>query len=100
MTYYANAHERSRLIAGLRAMAAYLESNPDVPAPQYSTIHVFPERGTDQQQRTGIDTIAACVNAEPYEIVSGHYTVSRYFGPVEYRAVAIDRSAENNPDGE
>jgi hypothetical protein len=99
VTHYANAHERSRLIAGLRAMATYLESNPEAPAPQYTTIHVFPERGTDQEQRAGIDAIAACINAEPYEIVSGHYSVSRYFGPVEYRAVAIDRRADT-PDGE
>jgi hypothetical protein len=100
MTYYANAHQRSQLIAGLRAVAAYLESNPDVPAPQYTTVHVFPGRGTDKEQREAIDAIAACVNAEPQEIVSGHYGVSRYFGPVEYRAVAIDRSGEDKRDGE
>jgi hypothetical protein len=99
MTYYADPRQRSQLIAGLRALAAYLEANPDVPAPQYATVHVFPGRGTDKEERAEIDAIAACVNAEPCEIVSGHYTVSRYFGPVEYRAIAIDHSAENTPDG-
>lgn len=99
MTYYANPSQRSQLIAGLRAMAAYLESNPDVPAPQYTTVHVFPGRVTDKEQREEIDAIAASVSAEPHEIVTGHYGVSRYFGPVEYRAVAIDRSAEHRHDG-
>ena len=33
MTYAGNS-ERAALIGGFRALADYLESNPDVPAPQ------------------------------------------------------------------
>ena len=45
MSHYANANERSRFIAGLRALAEYLESTPEVPAPWGGTcVHVFPPR--------------------------------------------------------
>ena len=100
MSDYANTIDRERFIAGLRALAEYLESNPDVPAPPHgTTVHVFPLYGSNEEQRAEVDVIAARINAEPYEIVSGHYGVSRFFGPVEYRALAIDHHA-NSSDGE
>lgn len=96
MPHYANADERSRFISGLRALAEYLESSPDVPAPWGETcIHVFPPQCTNEERRGEIDAIASRINAEPCETVNGHYTVSRFFGPVEYRAVAIDRTADD-----
>ncbi len=33
---YADSTERAALIGGLRALADYLESNPEIPAPIYS----------------------------------------------------------------
>ncbi len=100
MSDYANATDRERFIAGLRALAEYLESKPEVPAPWGGTsVLVFPPHGTNEERRAEINVIAARINAEPCEIISGHYSVSRYFGPVEYRAVAIDRTA-NDSDGE
>jgi len=33
---YANSTERTALIDGFRALADYLESSPDVPAPTYT----------------------------------------------------------------
>lgn len=100
MPHYANANDRSRFIAGLRALAEYLESRPDVPAPWAGTcVHVFPPHGTNEDQRAEVDVIAARINAEPCEVLAGHYSVSRFFGPIEYRAVAIDRTP-NGPDGE
>jgi hypothetical protein len=96
MPQYANADERSRFIAGFRALSEYLESRPDVPAPAFGTcIHVFPPDGSNEEQRAAIDVIAALINAEPSETSGGHYAASRYFGPVEYRAVAIDRTAND-----
>lgn len=100
MSHYANGNGRSRFIAGLRALAEYLESRPDVPAPWNGTsILVFPPHGADEEQRAEIDAIASRINGEPQEIVSGHYVVSRFFGPVEYRAVTINRTP-NASDGE
>lgn len=96
MTYYADPGQRTRLIAGLLDLAIFLEANPDVPAPQYTDMLVFPSDGTNAERRAGIDVIAARIDAEPCEITSGHYSVSRYFGPVEYCAVAIDRTASDS----
>ena len=61
---YANADERGRLIAGLRALADFLQDHPDVPAPRWADVYVFPPRGTDEQMRAEIDQIAARIGAE------------------------------------
>jgi hypothetical protein len=42
---YADSTERAALISGLRGQADYLESNPEMPAPSYSTTHTFPPDG-------------------------------------------------------
>lgn len=98
---YADTHERSQFIAGLRALAEYLESNPRVPAPWGETcIYVFPPHGSNAERRAEIDVIAAHINAEPCEVVSGHYAASRFFGPVEYRATSIDKDTPADSDGE
>jgi hypothetical protein len=98
MAYYANAGERSLLIAGLRALATYLQDNPDVPAPRWADILVFPPDGTDGDRRAEIDRIAVRVgaHAEDRTAEHGHYAVSRYFGPVQYRAVAITACADTD----
>jgi hypothetical protein len=99
MTHYADG-ERSRYIAGLRDLAEFLDSNPDVPAAENgTTVYVFPQSDNDEERRAEIDAIASWVDAQPCEFVPGHYVASRYFGPVEYRAVAIDRDADDS-DGE
>ena len=92
---YASQEERVRLTDGLRALAQFLHDRPDVPAPLYVDMLVFPFKGTDDEDRAEIDAIASCIGAEPLEIVPGHYSVSLYFGPVEYRAVAIRKHTDN-----
>jgi hypothetical protein len=42
---YSDPTQRAAFIGGLRALADYLESNPEVPAPIYSTVHTFPPDG-------------------------------------------------------
>ena len=86
---YANATERRAIISGLRALAGYLESNPDVPAPSYSSVLVFPPDSERAGMRAEIDAIAERIGVEARETVRGHYVAERSFGPVEYRAVAI-----------
>ena len=85
---YANSGERGALIRGLSALADYLKSNPEVPIPSYADLLIFPSYGTDAERRAEIDVIAAQIGGTP-ETVCGHYVVSRFFGPVQYRAVAI-----------
>ena len=90
MTYYASPDERSRLIAGLRDLAAFLESRPDVPAPADATVWVFPPPdGSDSERRAEIDDIASRLFTQAYPTMGGHYVASRFFGPVQYRAVVI-----------
>jgi hypothetical protein len=53
----------ARLIAGLRALADFLQGHPDVPAPLWTDMYLFPPRGTDEQMRAEIDEIAARIGA-------------------------------------
>lgn len=87
---YANEIERQALIDGLHELAYFLESNPEVPAPKYTDVLVFPPHTSDTGNRSEIDAIASRIGSG-IEISSTHrhYVTSRQFGPVGYRAVAI-----------
>ena len=93
MTYYASDDERDRLIGGLRALAQFLQDHPDIPAPRWTDVLVFPPDGSDEQQRAEIDVIASRIGTETRESARGHYSCSISFGPVKYRAVAIPVNA-------
>ena len=87
---YANATERRALISGLRDLAGFLESNPDVPAPAYTDFLVFPPAVSDEEKRREVDAIASLTGSGTETFSSyRHYQTSRRFGPVQYRAVAI-----------
>ncbi len=88
---YAEAGERASLIEGLRTLARFLEDHPGVPAPRSTSVLVFPPGSTDREVQAEIDAIAALIGSEVHDDTAhdGHYTTSRDFGPVEYRAVAI-----------
>jgi hypothetical protein len=89
MAYYASYDERGRLIDGLRAVAQFLHDHPDIPAPRWADVLVFPPDGPDEEKRAEVDVIASRIGAETSESTGGHYSCSVSFGPVEYRAVAI-----------
>jgi hypothetical protein len=94
---YADADDRAALIAGFRALADYLEANPDVPAPSYTDVYTFPPDGECDQTRAEIDAIAQLLGSEAHETAYGqHYTATRSFGPIEYRAVAICKHHHEN----
>jgi hypothetical protein len=87
---YANAIERQALISGLRELAGFLESNPDVPAPVYADLLVFPSSASGDERRREVDVIASLIGSGTRTYSAHrHYATSRWFGPVEYRAVAI-----------
>lgn len=96
---YADMNQRPRLIAGLRALAAYLETHPEVPAPTSAELMVF-ARGTDRAMRTEIERIAALVGADVHTADSfrSHYRTTRDFGPVTYSAIAILSAARARHD--
>jgi len=101
MNYYANNEERVRLIAGLRDLAEFLDQNPQVPAPRNTDLLVFPPRGNDAEMFAEVDAIAEQIGATASaEAPAGHYRTVRDFGPVQYRAVAIPKSARDDEDGE
>jgi hypothetical protein len=89
MSDYPNPEHRARLVTGLRALAEFIESRPDVPAPWSADVMVFPPDGSDAERRAEIDVIASQIGTEGRFTYGGHYSASRWFGPVEYRAVAI-----------
>ena len=101
MNYYANPEERARVIAGLRDLADFLDRNPQVPAPRFTDLFVFPPSGSDAQMFTEIDAIAALIGttASDADSLAGHYSAIRGFGPVQYRAVAIPNSARHESEG-
>lgn len=88
---YANATERGSLIAGLRALADFLEKSPDVPAPRWTDVMVFPPTRTDREMRAEIDRIAVLTGADVSDMTAqqGHYVASLEFGHVQYKAVGI-----------
>lgn len=98
MLYYVTAEERDRFIAGLRELAMFIECNSAVPVQKYNTLYVFPPGETDAERRTEIDVIASRIDAQAYENTPGHYVASRFFGPIEYRAVAIDDETPENTE--
>ncbi|MFG1824265.1 hypothetical protein ACGFIJ_17415 [Microbispora bryophytorum] len=83
---------RTATITGLRALADFLESNPDVPVPRNSiSITYFPKRTEDAGMRAEIDRIAGLLGAEiePDRLPFSHYATGLRFGPVRYEAIAI-----------
>jgi hypothetical protein len=95
---YSDPTERAALIGGLRALADYLESNPEVPAPIYTTVHTFPHDGDWAAMRAEIDAIAAPLGVVAHRTFGGHYVAARSFGPIEYRAVAIPRRDDDESE--
>ena len=99
MTCTDESRLRTELITGVLDLAIFLESRPDVAAPHWADLLVFPADGTNDEKRAEIDLIAARIGAEAIEGQSGHYSTSRDFGPVQYRAVAILNGAGQNDEG-
>lgn len=81
---------REHVIAGLHALAAFIEENPGLPIPDGAYMNYSVIEETDEQERAEVDRIAAMlgVNAGP-NFSGNHYVATAFFGPVLYRAVAI-----------
>jgi hypothetical protein len=101
MNHYANPEEHVQIIAGLRDLADFLDRNPQVPAPLFTGLFVFPSSGSDAEMFAEIDVIAALIGttASDADSPAGHYSAVRDFGPVQYRAVAIPHSARRESEG-
>jgi hypothetical protein len=75
-------------VAGLRALADFLEQNPDVPVWRVDASPFL--QGTDEEDRHEVDRIAGVLGVCPSSTVNGYYVVERDFGGgVVYDACAI-----------
>ncbi len=83
---------RTQTIAGLRALADFLEANPGVPVREFGEDYtVFARSEDDATERAEIDTIAAALGETVTDDTAdgGHYTVAKTFGRITYSAVHI-----------
>jgi hypothetical protein len=82
---------RTQTIAGLRALADFLENNPGVPVREYGWEVTYHPCGTDEQGAAEVERIAALLDAVPVDDRpdGGHYTASKTFGRVTYTAVHV-----------
>ncbi|MEV0971387.1 hypothetical protein [Microtetraspora glauca] len=84
--------DRMAIVAGLRALADFLEATPAIPAPDFPiSIRCFPKRGSDAEIRAEIDHIAELLGTEidPDDLPFGHYKTGLDFGPVRFEAAAV-----------
>lgn len=87
------AAERAALIAGLHELADYLADNPDIPAPKWAELNVYPN-GADAEQITEVDRVASALGVKPTWSDDGqHYRAHRSFGPVRLGTVAISKTS-------
>ncbi|MCG5215450.1 hypothetical protein [Streptosporangium sp. KLBMP 9127] len=87
-----HTERRTAFISGLRELAAFMEANPEVPAPADPTIITyFPSQKTDSGFRAEIDRIATLCGTtiDPRLLPLGHYTTVQRFGPIHFEATAV-----------
>ncbi|MFC6086797.1 hypothetical protein [Sphaerisporangium aureirubrum] len=85
-------NDRAAYIAGLRDLADFLDTNPDIPTPcQDVTAYYLPDTAPDPQMRADVDKIATYLGSQidASGLPGGHYRTQINFGPVQYRAVAV-----------
>ncbi len=83
---------RAKVINGLRQLADYLETHPDVPvAPFGWDLNIYTRRDSDAASRAEVDRIAAILGVPTTDRTpeGGHYTAHRSFGLISYTAVHI-----------
>src|SRR3954468_8568576 len=83
---------RTQTIAGLRALADFLEDNPTVPVREYGGDYtVFARADDDTAERTEIDRIAAALGETVTDDTGrgGHYRVYKTFGRITYSAIHV-----------
>ncbi|MFE9107592.1 hypothetical protein [Actinomadura geliboluensis] len=83
---------RHQTIAGLRALADFLEANPAVPVNEYGHDLMISVRNMDDASAAArVDQLAALLGVEVDDDTrrGGHYTATRAFGRISYSVVHI-----------
>jgi hypothetical protein len=84
--------QRREFIGGLRQLAAFLDANPGVPVPLYSTAIGLHTTGSDAETFAAVDRIAGPLGATPPRTRGGHYTATRRFTTASARHRARERT--------
>jgi hypothetical protein len=85
---------RTDMVAGLRALADFLEANPAVPIPRYGHAFGVTTSGSDEQKRSQVKFASLAIGEEVTDDTqAGHYWTQRWFGSVSYRIVAVSGAA-------
>lgn len=94
---FLDSGDRAATVAGLRALADFLETHPEVPAPgrHDTSIMLFTRCNTDTDEqacRAEVDRVAAALGVTP--VSRGNYVAARDFGPISYQVVHIPAAAQ------
>ena len=83
------------MVAGLRALADFLEANPAVPIPQHGHLFSITTSGSDEQKLSQVKFTSLAIGEDARDDTpkGGHYWTERRFGPVRYRIDAISDAA-------
>ncbi|WP_424536688.1 hypothetical protein ACOZ38_45065 [Sphaerisporangium viridialbum] len=83
--------DRLAVINGLRDLADFLDTNPDVPAPWGPISIYFYPLGTDEEIRAQVDHVARLLGSDvdADELAVDHYSTGITFGIAEYKAVGL-----------
>ncbi|GAA3168042.1 hypothetical protein [Nonomuraea roseoviolacea] len=86
-----SSEHRAQIVDGLRALAAFLDSRPDLPLPQGIDVMVSIRHGDDPERQAEIHRIARILGTsiDSDAMSYGHHRATLSFGPVCYQAVAI-----------
>jgi hypothetical protein len=84
---------RARVIDGLRELADFLDTNPDLPVNEFGcdlTAFTSSNQG-DADSRAQVNQVASMlgVPARDDTAAGGHYAAVRSFGPVQYKMIYI-----------
>jgi hypothetical protein len=85
---------RTKVIRGLRQLAAYLDTHPGVPVCPFGwDLSVYPQHADDADRAAEVDRIAALLGVTVTDKTpeGGHYTAARNFGLITYEAVHVPR---------
>jgi hypothetical protein len=88
---------RTEVTAGLRQLADYLDTHPDIPVAIYGWDLLIQAHGdNDTAKSTELDRIAAIlgVPVDHKSAEGGHYTAVRSFGPITYHAYYVTARAK------
>ncbi|MGW4644515.1 hypothetical protein ACWEN6_38765 [Sphaerisporangium sp. NPDC004334] len=87
----AHTPDRPAYINGLRDLADFLDTNPDIPIPNSALTAYYYPRGTDEEICDQVAHVARVLGADvdPRDLAEGHFSAGIAFGVAEYKAVGL-----------